>query len=51
MDLAIIKSQKVYKYNDIFILHIGFKNYDLGIQLHNWGIRIMLIFWHICIHK
>lgn len=31
-------------------MQIGYKHYCLGIQLNNWGIRIMLIATQICIH-
>jgi len=51
MEAVIIKSEKVCKNNDKFILHIGISHYDLGFQVHEWGLRIMLIWWHICIHK
>lgn len=50
MSVAIIKSWKVEKHNDVFIIHIGYKHYDLGFQIHTWGIRLMLIWWHVCIH-
>jgi len=50
MDAHLIKSVTVCKNNGIFIIHIGISHYDLGIQVHNWGIRIMLIWWHLCIH-
>ena len=51
MGFAIIKSKNVTKDNDIFLLHLGFKHYDFGIQIHKWGIRIMLVWWHLCIHR
>ena len=41
--MAIIKSVSVCKNNGIFIAHIGIGAYDLGLQIHDWGIRIMLI--------
>ena len=50
MNVAIIKSRYVEKHNEIFIFHVGFKHYDLGVQIHNWGIRFMFIWWHVCIH-
>jgi hypothetical protein len=49
MKIFFIKSVNVFKDNDIFLAHIGYKNYDLGIQIHKWGIRFMLIWWHCCI--
>ncbi len=51
MKIATIKSRTVCKDNGLFIVHIGFGCYDIGIQVHKWGIRIMLIWWHICTHK
>jgi hypothetical protein len=47
--MPFIKSKHVIKNNDIFIIHIGYKHYDLGLQVHSWGLRIMLIWWHYCI--
>ena len=49
-NIGIVKSKYVNKYNDKFIFHIGFKHYDLGFQIHEWGIRFMFIWWHVCIH-
>lgn len=46
----IIKSKRVEKHNDLFLLHIGYKHYDLGIQVHGWGLRFMFIWWHVIIH-
>lgn len=48
--MNIIKSKRVEKYNDLFLLHIGYKHYDLGIQVHGWGIRFMFIWWHVIFH-
>jgi hypothetical protein len=42
MSVAIIKSKKVEKHNDVFILHVGFKHYDLGVQIHSWGVRFKM---------
>jgi len=50
MDIAVIRSKYVEKNNGLFITHIGGKGFDFGLQIHSWGIRIMLIWWHICIH-
>jgi hypothetical protein len=47
---VVIKSKKVEKHNDVFILHLGYKHYDLGIQVHSWGVRFMFIWWHVCFH-
>ena len=49
--LKFIKSEMVLKNNDIFLVHIGSKGYDLGFQVHSWGLRIMLIWYHICLYK
>ena len=48
--IGIVKSKYVEKHNDIFLLHWGDKHYDLGIQIHSWGIRFMFIWWHVCLH-
>ena len=50
MSATFIKSKSVCKNNDVFILHVGFSHYDVGVQIHKWGIRVMLIWWHTCIH-
>ena len=50
MRIGIVKSIDVCKDSGYFILHIGIKKHDLGIQVHEWGIRLMIIKWHICIH-
>jgi len=49
MKLIIIKSEVVCNNNELFVIHIGYKDYDLGFQIHDWGIRIMAIWWHLCI--
>lgn len=36
--------------NTKFIMGIGAGYYYLGIEVHDWGLRIMLIWWHICVH-
>jgi hypothetical protein len=48
--MGFVKSKNVANMNEILVLHIGYKHYDLGIQIHKWGIRFMLIWWHYCIH-
>ena len=50
MNIHILRSYQVGKDNSKFIFHIGFKWYDLGFQVHKWGLRIMLVWWHICIY-
>lgn len=35
---------------DHFIVMIGSGIWNLGIQVHPWGVRVMLVFWHICIN-
>ncbi len=52
MKLHVIKSEIICRGDDLFTAHLGYGNYDLGIQVHKWGcLRIMLIWWHICIIK
>ena len=48
--MPFVKSKNVTKDNDVFIIHIGYKHYDLGIQIHTCGVRVMLIWWHYCLH-
>jgi hypothetical protein len=50
MDTHILKSSFVCHNSERFLFIIGFKHYNFGIQIHKWGIRLMLIWWHICIH-
>ncbi len=50
MRVAIVKSRNVCKNNDVFILHVGFGYYDLGVQIHSYGFRLMFVWWHICIN-
>ena len=49
MTIRFIESKKVQKDNDIFLLHLGYKHYDLGFQIHSWGLRFMFIWWHLCV--
>jgi hypothetical protein len=32
-----------------FVLQIGFNNFTLGIKIHSWGVRLMIIKYHVCI--
>lgn len=48
--MNILKSKTVYMSSEYFMLMIGFKHYNLGIQFQDHGIRLMLIWWHVCIH-
>lgn len=51
MSFDIVNSKSVCKDNGRFLLTIGFREYNLGIQIcQNISIILMLIFWHICIH-
>lgn len=50
MIVNILKSKTVCNNNSIFVAHIGYKHYDFGLQVHEWGIRFMLVWWHICIN-
>jgi len=50
MEARFIKSKNVCKDNGKFILHVGYNHYDFGIQVHEWGVRVMLIWWHWCFH-
>ncbi len=45
-----IKARYVCRDNGWFLLNIGVGSYQLGIQLHPWGLRIMLIWWHVFVH-
>lgn len=50
MSVSILKSKQVAKDVDYFILMVGSGIWNLGIQVHPWGVRVMLVFWHICIN-
>ena len=50
MVVNILKSKTVCLNSGRFMINIGFSHYNLGVNFHTWGIRLMLIWWHICIH-
>jgi hypothetical protein len=50
MKIRTIKSIDVTLNSEMFLLIIGHRHWNLGIQFQYWGIRLMLIKWHICIH-
>ena len=35
--------------NEPFSLALAYKHYELGVKIHRYGLRIMLIWWHILI--
>lgn len=51
MNIHILKSREICQTSEEFLFVVGRKHWNLGIQVHEWGTRIMLIWWHICIHK
>jgi hypothetical protein len=50
MKKTFIKSKCVCMDNGKFIMTIGFQHYNLGFQILDWGIRLMLINYHLCFH-
>ena len=50
MTAHILKSKTVCSNSELFLLMIGIKHFNFGIQIHKWGIRFMFIWWHLCIH-
>lgn len=49
MKVLIAKSKYVLPDSEHFLLAIEYSNYSLGVKTHRYGLRIMLIWWHICI--
>jgi len=49
MEIVSVKSKIVCHSSEIFLLMAGHKHFNLGLQIHNWGIRFMLIWFHVCI--
>lgn len=50
MKISTIRAKSVCRDNGEFIIHAGVGIYDIGFQIHGWGLRVMLIYWHVCIH-
>lgn len=50
MNISTIRAKSVCRDNGKFIIHAGFGIYDVGFQIHEWGFRVMLIWWHVCVH-
>lgn len=34
----------------VISIMVSFRHYLLGLRVETWGVRIMLIWWHICWH-
>ena len=49
MGVNILKSYLVCGLNHKFTIQIGFGVYNLGLIIEKKHIRIMLIWWHICL--
>jgi hypothetical protein len=50
MKAYLLSSKIVNNHNGKFVFRIGYKNYDFGFVIEDFGIRVMLIWWHWCIH-
>jgi hypothetical protein len=50
MDMHILKSRTVCHNSEKFLIMVGHRHWNLGFQIQDWGIRIMLIWWHVCFH-
>lgn len=35
-------------YDRYFAIYIGHGSHKVGIVIHDWGWRLMLVWWHIC---
>ena len=44
-----IVKTKYAGYRNIAELTINFKRYGIGVIVHEWGIRLLLIYWQACI--
>jgi len=51
MKINIGLSNKICQDSDIFLFCIGSKKYNFGFQIHEYGVRFMLLFWHVLIWK
>lgn len=47
--ISSIKSKHVFHTSETFLLIVGHRHWNFGIQVHDWGIRFILIWWHVCI--
>ena len=48
--MIILKSKSVSHDSEKFLLMIGHKQYNLGFQIQHSFVRVMFIWWHICIN-
>lgn len=52
MNISTIKSRMVGNGNRrFFVAEIGSDPWHVGICVYDWGVRLMFIFWHVCIHR
>ena len=51
LSVSLIRSKEVGNGFDGWHLSIGYRWRCIGIAFHPWGYRIMLIWWHLCIHR
>lgn len=49
IDIGITSSKMVCFYTDYFSLIIGSGQWNLGLVIEKHYVRIMLIWWHVCI--
>ena len=49
MEIVALKSKTVNQDSETFMLIVGHRHLNFGIQVHSWGLRLMLIWWHVCI--
>ena len=50
MNITKHESKYICEDNGIVLIRISYKHYSLGIKFHEWGIRVMLIWWHVFLH-
>jgi len=46
----VTKTKYVCSNGNRFRLVVGFGQYSLGVQIEEWGLRLLLIWRHVCIH-
>jgi hypothetical protein len=49
-DINIIDTKYICSNSNRFRFVIGFGQYALGVQGEAWGLRVLLIWRHVCIH-
>lgn len=48
--LDLVDSRYICANSNRFRAVIGWGAYGLGVQVEEWGVRLLLGWWHICLH-